>query len=87
MTEIYGEMKNKNILENKKLSSQRESDPLEATEWKITLNGETTTYSIREFCDPASDTERILQEQNCVIDKMKNKEAYKNLPDAKGDYN
>src|SRR5690625_336765 len=48
MAEIYEKMKNINVLEEKNFTSKCESEPYEETEWKIILNGEIVTHSIRE---------------------------------------
>src|SRR5699024_3950087 len=86
MSDIYEKMKAINVLEKKNFTSKCESEPSEETEWKITLDGETVTQSIEEFCDPTKDVEQFLKLQNYVFDKVKNKESFKKLPKAKGGY-
>src|SRR5690625_763501 len=64
MSEIYEKMKAINVLEEKNFISKCESEPSEETEWKITLDGETVTHSIEEFCKPTYNDDQILELQN-----------------------
>lgn len=86
MSDIYDKMEEINVLGKKKFTSQCESEPYEETEWTIMLNGERVTHYIKEYCDPTKDAEQFLSLRNYVVDKIENKEAYKNLPNAKGGY-
>lgn len=86
MSKIYEKMKDINVLEEKKFTSKCESEPYEETEWKITLNGDTVTHSIRKYCDPTKDAEHFLELRNYVFNKVKNKEEFIKLPKAKGGY-
>lgn len=86
MSEIYEKMKDINVLEKKKFNSKCESEPYEETEWKIIIDSEIVTHSIREYCDPTSDAEQFLALRNYIFDKIKVKEEYIKLPESEGGY-
>lgn len=86
MISIYEKMQEINVLEKKKFTSKCQSEPREEAEWKITLNGETVTHSIEEFCNPTGDTKAFFALQNDIIDIVQTKEAYRELPEIEGGY-
>src|SRR5690625_2910653 len=86
MSEIYEKMKDINVLEEKNFISSCGSVPYEENEWKIILNGETVTHSIREYCDPTKVAEQFLELRNYASDKVKNIQEFTQLPKAKGGY-
>lgn len=89
---IYEMMKEINIIENKKLTpsflkQNCFQEPHEDDRWKITMNGETYTYDISGvYCEPSEDAKELIELRNEIFRIVKEKQAYQELPEAKGGY-
>lgn len=93
LSEVYKKMKKVDILEEKHFipepvdGSMCVQQPHSEDEWSITLNGETIVHFISgEYCEPTEDAKRFLTLRNDVFDKVKNKDAYLELPEPTGGY-
>jgi len=86
MADIYEKMKDIKVLEKKNFKSKCQAEPREETEWKITLDGETITHSIEEFCEPVGDAKQFLDLQHDIVDIVEAKEEYQSLPEVEGGY-
>lgn len=93
MAEIYEKMRQVRISEMKNFIPEPVNgsicmiEPYEEDEWKIIVNGETITHSVSGiYCDPTSDAKQLVELRNFVFNKIKSKDDYKSLPDARGGY-
>ncbi|GGP16067.1 hypothetical protein [Oceanobacillus neutriphilus] len=93
MKAIYERMIEINVVETKEFTPEPVNgtmcniEPHEDDDWKIIINGETITHSVSgAYCDPTDDTEQLIKLRNYVFGIVRGKEAYKELPDAKGGY-
>lgn len=90
---IYEKMKEINILETKNFIPDLidgticVQEPYEEDEWKITINGETSTHSFSgTYCKLTNDAKQLLELRNDVFSMIKDKEEYVELPESKGEY-
>ncbi|GAA0342206.1 hypothetical protein GCM10008931_36990 [Oceanobacillus oncorhynchi subsp. oncorhynchi] len=86
-------MKEINIKEPKEFTPEpvdgtiRSVEPHEEDAWEIIVNGETITHSVSgAYCEPTEDTKEIIGLRDDVFSIVKEKNAYKALPEAKGGY-
>ena len=93
MDKIYEKMKEINIVEKKKFTPEPINgtictlEPYEEDEWKITMNGETTTYSVSgTYCEPTNDAKQLIELRNYVFSIIRSKKEYIELPESKGGY-
>ena len=89
MEKIYLKMKELNIADWKNTNPQtncRRTPPIEE-EWEIKLSGEVITQTISEqSCTETSKENQLLALRNYIYSFVEEKEAYKNLPAAEGEY-
>lgn len=90
---VYEKMKEINIVETKEFTPEPVNgtmcniEPHEDDEWEIIIDGETITHSVSgAYCDPTEDAEQLIGLRDNVFSIIRGKEAYKELPDAKGGY-
>lgn len=87
---IYEKMKGINILESKQLIPETIDcavEPAGEDEWKVLINGETIRHSVSEaYCEPTDDAKQLLELRDTILDLIKEKDSYKELPDAEGGY-
>ena len=93
METIYEEMKEINIVETKEFEPEPvngtmcSTQPHEEDEWEIIIDGETITHSVSgAYCDPTNDTKQLIGLRDYIFSIVRGKEAYKELPNAKGGY-
>jgi hypothetical protein len=89
MREIYAKMRAVDIMAEKKLPKEKGcfQTPSNEESWKVTVNGETTTFTwTDEYCDMTEDADRLLALRKFIQGIVEGKEAYKALPAAEGAY-
>lgn len=89
MREIYAKMREIDIMAAKKLPKKNGCfrTPSNEESWKVTINGETTTYTwTDEYCDMTEDADRLLELRRFIQGIVEAKEAYKALPASEGGY-
>jgi hypothetical protein len=89
MREIYAKMQEIDIMAAKKLPKENgcSQKPSNEESWKVTVNGETTTFTwTDEYCDMTEDADRLLALRKFIQGIVEDKEAYKALPAAEGGY-
>lgn len=93
MKAVYEKMKEINIVETKEFTPEPVNGTMcnielhEDDEWEIIIDGETITHSVSgAYCDPTEDAEQLIGLRDDVFSIIRGKEAYKELPDAKGGY-
>ena len=89
MRGIYAKMREIDIMAAKKLPEKNGCfrTPSNEESWKVTANGETTTFTwTDEYCDLTDDANRLLELRRYIHGIVEAKEAYKALPAAEGGY-
>lgn len=90
MIKIYRKMREINIMEEKKLKPWKKNCsqiPYEEDKWTIQMNGKTIIHEWSgEHCEKTKDAEQLLELRNFVFGIVKNKDEYKQLPEATGGY-
>lgn len=89
MKMIYEKMQEINAMATKELipNSGCMQTPYEVDIWKIQANGETVTHKVsEEYCELTEDGQELLRLRKFIVDIIKGKDAYKELPEAEGGY-
>lgn len=93
MNQIYEKMKEINIKEPKEFTPEPVDgticsvEPHEEDAWEIIVNGETITHSVSgAYCEPTEDTKEFIGLREEAFSIVREKDAYKALPGAKGGY-
>jgi hypothetical protein len=90
MRTIYANMKKINIMAKKKLLPDKQncySTPFSEDNWKVSVNGETNTFSwSNQHCEITDDAQQLLDLRTFIHEIVTSKEAYKELPEAEGGY-
>ncbi len=90
MHSIYGKMREINIMGTKELAPANmncSQVPYSEDSWKITINGETKTFTWSdENCETTDDAAQLLELRNFIQHIVAGKEAYKALPESEGGY-
>lgn len=89
MEKIYLKMKELNIANWKNINLQtncRRIPPIEE-EWEIKISGKAITQTISaQSCTESLKENQLLELRNYIYSFIEEKEAYKNLPEAEGEY-
>jgi len=86
---IYEKMKAINIGKKKKLTPKTNCmmEPYTEDEWKISVNGEVIYYYFSDkYCEITDDAKQLAELRDEIVQIMKQKEAYQNLPEPIGGY-
>ncbi|SFF06780.1 hypothetical protein SAMN05216378_4955 [Paenibacillus catalpae] len=86
---IYSQMKDMNIMGEKQFPKQRSCSqtPSSTDSWKVTVNGETKSFSwTNEYCDITKDAEQLKELRTYIWQIVEGKDSYKALPEAEGGY-
>lgn len=89
MQKIYDKMKEINIMQIDKIKQQLGCSKVPSTtdSWKITINGETKTFSwTDEDCKVNSVEQQLLDLRTYIQQIVSTKDTYKALPEAVGGY-
>lgn len=93
MNTIYEKMKQINIVEDKLLKSAPINGivcgktPFVEDEWTVTINGETITqYFSDKHCELTDDANQLLELRQFILDIVKSKKEYIDLPEPEGGY-
>lgn len=87
---IYSKMKEITIADAKQLIPETIDctvEPAGEDEWEVLINGETIRHSVSEaYCEPTDDAKQLLELRDTIFGLIKDKDSYKELPDAEGGY-
>ena len=89
LREIYDKMKAIDIMGPKELSKEGScfKTPSNEDKWKITVDGETKTFSwTDQNCGMTEDANQLLELRIYIQHMVEGTEAYKSLPEAEGGY-
>lgn len=89
MREIYGKMREINIIAPKKFATSRNcsQSPSNEDEWTVTVDGKTESFSWTDRnCELSDDAIALLELRNFIQSIVNAKEAYQALPAAEGGY-
>ena len=89
MEKIYLKMKELNVADWKNTNPQTNCRriPSIEEEWEIKISGEVITQTISDqSCKETWNEDQILELRNYIYSFVEEKEAYKNLPEAEGEY-
>ncbi|WP_060204733.1 hypothetical protein [Sporosarcina koreensis] len=90
MNFIYGKMKEINIADAKQLIPEIidcSVEPYEEDKWEVLINGETISHTVPgAYCNPTNDAKQLIELRDTILDLIKEKDSYKELPDAEGGY-
>jgi len=93
LLEVYEKMKEIEVMQPKKFNPKPmtgescEQEPYEEDEWEIMIDGETIEHYISgKYCEPTEDAKQFHALRNFVYNKIKNKDDYRELPEASGGY-
>jgi len=89
LREIYDKMRAIDIMGPKKSTKDGRcfKTPSNEDKWKITVNGETKTFSWTDkYCAMTEDANQLLELRNFIKNMVESKEGYKALPEAEGGY-
>ncbi|PQP85837.1 hypothetical protein [Paenibacillus sp. AR247] len=89
MREIYGKMREINIIAPKKFATSRNcsKSPSNEDEWTVTVDGKTESFSWTDRnCELSDDAIALLELRNFIQSIVNTKEAYQALPAAEGGY-
>ncbi|WP_200961409.1 hypothetical protein [Paenibacillus sp. Soil522] len=87
MQNIYDKMREINIMGINEFSQQGgcSQTPSNTDSWKITINGETKTFSwTDQDCSVSNDEKQLLDLRTYIQQIVNGKDAYKALPEAEG---
>lgn len=86
---IYDKMREINMMESKDFSGKEGCDktPSNTDSWKVTVNGETKSFSwTDEHCTVSDEAEQLLELRTYLQHLVEGKDAYKALPATEGGY-
>ncbi|WP_019414531.1 hypothetical protein [Paenisporosarcina sp. TG20] len=89
MEQIYKQMMSIDIMESVVEIDEKECDvtPSSFTKWDIQMNGKTTSFYTKNYCDDYPEyTLKLLKLADFIHNIIINKEEYKELPESKGYY-
>ncbi|MBB3129386.1 hypothetical protein FHS19_004061 [Paenibacillus rhizosphaerae] len=89
MREIYGKMREINIMAPKKFAKSQNcsKSPSNEDEWTITVDGKTQSFSWTDrHCELSDDAIALLEIRNFIQSIVNGKAAYQALPAAEGGY-
>ncbi|WP_454191045.1 hypothetical protein [Paenibacillus sp. Marseille-Q7038] len=89
LREIYDKMKTIDIMGPKELSKEEGcfKTPSNEDKWKVTVEGETKTFSwTDQNCGMTEDAKQLLELRVYIQHMAQESEAYKSLPEAEGGY-
>lgn len=89
MREIYDKMKTIDIMGPQKLSKEKGcfKTPSNEDRWKVTVDGETKTFSwTDQNCEMTEDANQLLELRIYIHYMAQESGAYKSLPEAEGGY-